>query len=141
MNILVQLLITLRFRAYSLSTDFSRSALQQLGNRFASTRLIEFPLTVSLSVDAVVSDMTSGSLGELIDCEQKYDARITMNDPTCDTPQRAGNAGADAVVNYIVKGMKLNSISYNSDIGSNQTATLDFSAQVEVQSRRVTDCS
>jgi len=74
--------------------------------------------------------MTSGSLGELIDCEQKYDARITMNDPTCDDPQRAGNASAPAVVNYIVKGMKLDSISYNTDIGSNQTATLDFTAQV-----------
>ena len=119
-----------KIQSYTLSTDFGRSALQQLGNRFASARLIEFPLTVSLSVDAVVSDMTSGSLGELIDCEQKYDARITMNDPTCDTPQRAGNAGAPAMINYIVKGMKLDSISYNSDIGSNQTATLDFTAQV-----------
>tara|TARA_R110002020_G_scaffold279015_2_gene494425 strand:- start:4057 stop:5451 length:1395 start_codon:yes stop_codon:yes gene_type:complete len=119
-----------KIQSYTLSTDFGRSALQQLGNRFASTRLIEFPLSVSLSVDAVVSDMTSGSLGELIDCEQKYDARITMNDPTCDDPQRAGNAGAPAVINYIVKGMKLDSISYNTDIGSNQTATLDFTAQV-----------
>ena len=119
-----------KIQSYTLSTDFGRSALQQLGNRFASTRLIEFPLSVSLSVDAVVSDMTSGSLGELIDCEQKYDARITMNDPTCDDPQRAGNASAPAVVNYIVKGMKLDSISYNTDIGSNQTATLDFTAQV-----------
>ena len=119
-----------KIQSYTLSTDFGRSALQQLGNRFATARLIEFPLTVSLSVDAVVSDMTSGSLGELIDCEQKYDARITMNDPTCDDPQRAGNAGAPAVVNYILKGMKLDSISYNSDIGSNQTATLDFTAQV-----------
>ena len=111
---------------YNLSFDLSRSPIQKLGNKFAFARTVDFPITVSLSVDAVLSDLTSGSLADIINCDDKFDARITLKDPACGTTA----ADKKAIVNYIIKGLKLNSESFSSDIGSNKSVTLDFSSQI-----------
>ena len=110
-------------QSYTMSFDLSRSPIQKLGNKFAFARSIDFPINVSLSVDAVLSDLTAGSLADIINCDEKFDARITLKDPACSGPKKA-------VVNYLVKGLKLDSQSFSSDIGSNKTVTLDFTSQI-----------
>jgi hypothetical protein len=106
-----------------MSFDLSRSPIQKLGNKFSFARTVDFPINVSLSVDAVLSDLTTGSLADIINCDEKFDARITLKDPACSGPKKA-------IVNYIIKGLKLDSQSFSSDIGSNKSVTLDFSSQV-----------
>lgn len=110
-------------QSYTMNFDLSRSPIQSLGNRFAFARTIDFPINVSLSVDAVLSDLTSGSLADIVNCDHKFDARITLKDPACSAPK-------SGICNYIVKGLKLDSQSFSSDIGSNKTVTLDFSSQI-----------
>ena len=112
-------------QSYTLSFDLSRSPIQKLGNRFAFARTVDFPITVSLSVDAVLSDLTSGSLADIINCDDKFDARISIKEPEC-----APGAVKHVAVNYLLKGMKLDSQSFSSDIGSNKSVTLDFSSQI-----------
>ena len=112
-------------QSYTLNFDLSRSPIQKLGNKFAFARTIDFPINVSLSVDAVLSDLTTGSLADIINCDEKFDARVTLKEPEC-----APGAVKDAVCNYILKGLKLDSQSFSSDIGSNKTITLDFSSQI-----------
>jgi hypothetical protein len=112
-------------QSYTMSFDLSRSPIQKLGNKFAFARVVDFPITVSLSVDAVLSDLTTGSLADIINCDDKFDARITLKDPAC-----GPGVTKAAVVNYLLKGLKLNSQSFSSDIGSNKTVTLDFASQV-----------
>jgi hypothetical protein len=112
-------------QSYTLSFDLSRSPIQKLGNRFAFARTVDFPITVSLSVDAVLSDLTSGSLADIINCDDKFDARISIKEPEC-----APGAVKHVVLNYLLKGMKLDSQSFSSDIGSNKSITLDFSSQI-----------
>tara|TARA_R100001129_G_scaffold14340_1_gene9330 strand:+ start:1938 stop:3233 length:1296 start_codon:yes stop_codon:yes gene_type:complete len=114
-------------QSYNVSFDLSRSAIQKLGNKFAFARAIDFPITASLSIDAVLSDLTTGSLAEIINCDEKFDARITLKDPTsCDI----SSSEKKALCNYVLKGLKLDSQSFSSDIGSNKTVTLDFSTQI-----------
>ncbi len=115
-------------QSYNLSFDLSRSPIQKLGNKFSFARSIDFPINASLSIDAIVSNLTTGSLASIINCDDKFDARISLKNPKC-------YDGADAqdntdVCNYILKGVKLNSQSFSSDIGSNKTVTLDFSTQI-----------
>ena len=112
-------------QSYTLSFDLSRSPIQKLGNRFAFARTVDFPITVSLSVDAVLSDLTSGSLADIINCDDKFDARISIKEPEC-----APGAVKHVALNYLLKGMKLDSQSFSSDIGSNKSVTLDFSSQI-----------
>jgi hypothetical protein len=111
-------------QSYTIGFDLSRSPIQKLGVKYAFARPVDFPVNVSLSVDAIVSDLTTGSLADIIDCDHSFDARVTMRDPGCETDPKP------IVCNYIVKGLKLDSESYSSDIGSNKTVTLDFSTQI-----------
>ena len=113
-------------QSYNLSFDLSRSAIQKLGNKFSFARAIDFPISASLSIDAVLSDLTTGSLANIINCDDKFDARITLKNPKC----YAGSHDDKVVCNYVLKGLKLNSQSFSSDIGSNKTVTLDFSTQI-----------
>lgn len=113
---------TMNIQSYTLSFDLGRTPIQRLGNKFAFTREIDFPLTVTLSVDAQVTTMNAGNLANLvIDDSAKYNPSITIKSPSDSTLTMA---------KYILKGAKLNSQEYSSDIGSNKSVTLTFSAQV-----------
>ncbi len=112
-------------QSFNISFDLSRSPIEQLGTKFAYARLIDFPVTVSLGVDAVVSDLTTGSLAEVIDCDGLFDARIQLNSPEC-----GATAGAAAAANYILKGIKLDSQSFSLGMGDNKSVSLSFSSQI-----------
>ena len=111
-------------QSYNISFDLSRTPIQKMGVKYAFARPVDFPINVNLSVDAIVSDLTTGSLADIVNCDDPFDARITMRDPSCETSPKP------IVCNYVVKGLKLDSQSFSSDIGSNKTVTLDFSTQV-----------
>ena len=70
-------------QSYTLGFDLGRTPIEKLGSKFAFARVVDFPVTVSLSIDAVLADLTSGSLAEMIDCDKEYDARISIKDPVC----------------------------------------------------------
>jgi len=114
---------TMNIQSYTLSFDLARTPIQRLGSKFAFSRPIDFPLTVTLSVDAQVTDINEGSINDLI-CNDgsTYNPSISIKNPAC---------GNDSVVaKYTLKGAKLDSQEYSSDIGSNKSVTLTFSAQV-----------
>jgi hypothetical protein len=113
---------TMNIQSYTLSFDLGRTPIQRLGNKFAFTREIDFPLTVNLSVDAQVTTMNAGSLSNLVtDDSATYSPAITIKSPSDSNLTMA---------KFILKGAKLNSQEYSSDIGSNKSVTLTFSAQV-----------
>jgi hypothetical protein len=113
----------MNIQSYTLSFDLARTPIQRLGSRFAFARPIDFPLSVTLRVDAQITDMTTGTLNTLL-CNDTgvFDPSITIKSPTC------GNT--DVVAKYTLKGAKLDSQEFSSDIGSNKSVTLTFSAQV-----------
>jgi hypothetical protein len=114
---------TMNIQSYTLSFDLARTPIQKLGSKFAFARPIDFPLTVTLSVDAQVTDMSDGSINDLI-CNDSntYNPSISIKNPACDN--------TDVIAKYTLKGAKLDSQEYSSDIGSNKSVTLTFSAQV-----------
>ena len=113
---------TMNIQSYTLSFDLGRTPIQRLGNKFAFTREIDFPLTVNLSVDAQVTTMNAGSLSNLVsDDSAKYNPSVTIKSPSDSNLTMA---------KFILKGAKLDSQEYSSDIGSNKSVTLTFSAQV-----------
>lgn len=112
-------------QSFNISFDLSRSSIEQLGTKFAYARLIDFPVTVNLGIDAVVSDLTTGSLAEIIDCDDLFDARIRLGSPEC-----GATATTPAAANYILKGIKLDSQSFSLGMGDNKTVSLSFSSQI-----------
>lgn len=112
---------TMNVQSYTLSLDIGRTPIEKLGNRFAFARPIDFPLTVTLSVDAQVTDLVAGNFAGLLVEDSTYSPSITIKSPTDSTLTMA---------KYTLKGAKLDSEEFSSDIGSNKTVTLNFSAQV-----------
>ena len=113
-------------QSYNISFDLGRTPIQRLGNRFAFAREVDFPVNVSLSLDAIMTDLTTGNLNDLVDCEKSYDIQIQLKGITgsaCDTVKTD-------VAAYVLKNMKPDSQSYSSSIGDNKTVTLDFSTQI-----------
>ena len=113
-------------QSFTLSFDMSRTPIQKLGTRFAFARPVDFPITASLSIDAILADLTTGTVSDIIDCDSSYDAIIKMKDP------RLCGAGADrqVAVAYLARDLKIDSESFTSSIGDNKSVTLDFSCQI-----------
>jgi hypothetical protein len=113
---------TMNIQSYNISFDLGRTPIQKLGNKFAFTRPIDFPLTVNLSVDAQVTDMVTGNLANLVnDDSLTYSPSVTIKSPS---------DSSLVMAKFKVKGAKLVSQEYSSDIGSNKTVTLTWQSQV-----------
>jgi hypothetical protein len=107
---------------YTMSFDLGRTPIQRLGNKFAFTREINFPLTVTLKVDAQMTDLQTGSLAQTVNNDSSiYTPTITIKSPTDSTV---------TVAQFKLKGAKLDSQEFSSDIGKNKTVSLTFSTQV-----------
>jgi hypothetical protein len=115
---------TMNIQSYTLSFDLARTPIEKLGSKFAFARPIDFPLTVTLSVDAQVTDIITGNIAELV-CNDNatYSPTVTIKAPGCATTR-------DTVAQFKLKGAKLDSQEFSSDIGTNKSVTLTFSTQV-----------
>lgn len=107
---------------FSLGIPLSRTSLMKLGSKYAYSKEIEFPLTFTLSVDALVQELTTGNLEHLVNNDGVYDAVITLG--------TASNIGTNEGVGYVLKGLNLDSQDFSSSIGSNKSVSLNFSAQI-----------
>jgi len=107
---------------YTMSFDLGRTPIQRLGNKFAFTREINFPLTVTLKVDAQMTDLQTGALAQTVNSDSTtYTPTVTIKSPTDSTV---------TVAQFKLKGAKLDSQEFSSDIGKNKTVSLTFSTQV-----------
>lgn len=107
-----------KIQSYSLSFDLAREPLQKLGSKFAFAREMTFPVTVSLSVDALLGDLETGNLADAVSNDGNFDAEILMK------------SGSSDHMRYILKQAKLDGHSYSTSIGDNKTVTLNFSSQI-----------
>lgn len=109
-----------KIQSYNLGFSLSREALQKLGSKFAFAREIQFPVSVSLSVDANIGDLTTGNLADMISTNRSYDLAVKMKHPTLTHTQ----------LRYDLRGAKLDGQNFSSSIGPSAAATLNFSAQI-----------
>jgi hypothetical protein len=113
-----------KIQSYNISFDLSRENLEKIGSRFAFSKEIQFPVTVSFSVTANMGDLTTGSLNAILGTDNTYNAIIRLREANL-TP----GAGAVAV-KYELKSLKLDSQDYSNDIGSSSSVTMNFSTQI-----------
>lgn len=116
----------LKIQSVTAAMTINREPIRKLGKLFAFAREITFPITCTMSVNAIVGDLASKKLFDLVnragDCN-KYDLLLTMN----------GYIGCSTTPNtaYLsLKGAKLDSQNITSSIGPNKAVTMEFSAQI-----------
>jgi hypothetical protein len=112
---------SVHIQSVSLDIPLSRTALTRLGNHFPFARKTDFPVNMTLSATALMTDFTDGSLDDLIcNAEQKRDIALVMKD-------RCGNGQA---MTYVMRNAILDTQAFSASIGDNKTVDLTFSAQV-----------
>ena len=114
-----------KIQSFSVGLGLDRTPIEKLGSRFAFSREINFPIDVTASIEAMVTDLTTGSLSDLINYDDAYN--ITMN---INKPAEGGAASAGSAVKYILKNAKVNSQSFSSSIGANKMVTIEFGSQI-----------
>lgn len=111
----------LKVQNATLSFDLTRESIEKLGSRFAFTKEITFPVTINMSVDAILGDLTSGNLASVLaDDSAKYNLGLKINRPNQATESRF----------FALRGAKLDSQEFSSSIGDNKSVTLNWSAQI-----------
>ena len=102
----------------SISLPLSRSPIDRLGSRFPFAREVDFPVTATMNISAIVADSQAGNLANLLNSGVQQ-ATIMIKD----------TEGANAI-QYSMKGLKVDSQSFSSSIGSNKTVDITFSTQI-----------
>tara|TARA_R110001599_G_scaffold164623_5_gene354154 strand:+ start:1637 stop:2794 length:1158 start_codon:yes stop_codon:yes gene_type:complete len=104
----------------SISLPLSRSPIDRLGSRFPFAREVDFPVNATMNISAIVANSKAASLADILNSGVQ-EATITIKDHN--TTQR------DAI-KYTMKGLKIDSQSFSSSIGSNKTVDITFSTQI-----------
>jgi hypothetical protein len=102
----------------SISLPLSRTPIDRLGSRFPFAREVDFPVNATLNVSAIVANVHAQNLASILNSGTQS-ASITVKDQN----------GNDAI-KYTLKGIKIDSQSFSSSIGSNKTVDLTFSTQI-----------
>ena len=102
----------------SISLPLSRSPIDRLGSRFPFAREVDFPVNATLNISAIVANTQAVNLADILNSGVQ-EATITVND----------NEG-DKAIEYKMKGLKIDSQSFSSSIGSNKTVDITFSTQI-----------
>ena len=114
-------------QSVSISIPMGRTTLQRLGSTFGFSKALDVPMTATMSVSALMSDIKEGKLSDLICSCEEFDLSAKLFDPEC--ADCTTKDGALAMM-YTFKGAKLESENYTSTIGDNKTVDLTFTTQV-----------
>ena len=112
---------------FSLDVPLGRSVIQRLGNAFGFAREVDFPVTVSMSVSAVVADLKAGILFDELYDTSKHTIAVLMNKPVAGGSSVGSNNGQIA---YVLRNCTLESESFSSSIGDNKSVDMTFTATV-----------
>ena len=105
-------------QSVSISVPLSRSPISKLGSRFPFAREVDFPVSVSMSVSAIMNETVAYNLVDKLDAAANS-ATVTLK----------GQTGDNKVI-WTLSGAKIDSESISSSIGSNKTVDITLSTQV-----------
>jgi hypothetical protein len=111
---------------FTLDLPIGRTAMNRLGDSYSFAREIDFPVNATLSVSAMLADMESGNLVDMICSDQKRDIRVNMN--TCSVGHNC-QTGTHSL-QFVLKQAELESQNFTSSIGANKTVDLTFVGQI-----------
>ena len=115
----------LKVQSFNINLDLGREPLQKLGSRFAYAREIAFPVTITCSVDALVGDLDTGNLADVIESNTDHTLVFKLN-----KPRVVAGVSHDQHIAYVLKKAKLDSMDFSNTIGDNKSVSMNFSCQV-----------
>ena len=118
-------------QSFNIDVPLGRSVINRMGNAFGFSREIDFPITVSASISAIVADLAlekgRRNLFNELYTTTKHNMRIIMRKPS---DAASSKSSANDQIIFELKGVTLDSESFSSAIGDNKTVDLGFTATV-----------
>jgi hypothetical protein len=114
---------TAHIQSFSIDLPISRSIIQRLGHPYGYARVTDFPVNMSISVNAILSDLKEGNVADMLFDQEEHDLTFSMREPA-----QSGNG--PLAMTYTIKGARLEGESFSSSIGDNKSVDLTFTAQV-----------
>ena len=115
----------------NINVSMSRSDIYRLGTSTPMTKSLDTPVSVTLSISAILADLKKGNLiTALCNCE-RHDLTIKIydpNDPSCGSCNP--ETGAIAMEYRFTRAL-LTSGNFTSTIGDNKIVDLEFSTQID----------
>lgn len=112
-------------QSFAFTIPLTRTVLQRLGNVFGFARVLEVPLNMDVTINAVVNELQDADIfDQLCGAADKKNFIVTLN--------QCADVGGTVAPKYVymIKGAILNSESYSTDIGGNQTVDLTYNVQI-----------
>ena len=110
----------INIQSVSLALPLSRTPIERLGSRFAFARVVDFPIVATMNVSAILNEVESKSLAQMLDDNSKREITLTIKKP----------GSTQNAMLFKFKGSQLQSESFSSSIGANKTVDLVFQTQV-----------
>ena len=120
----------LKVQNFSLALGIDREPIQKLGTKFNFSREIVFPVTPTLTFDAVMGDIEAANIADLVNTsDPEVDLMVRMNKPGGGLSHVDDTYGDNALAIHF-KGAKIDNQSFTSNIGDNKTVSMSFSTQL-----------
>lgn len=108
-------------QSISMSIPMSRTPIDRLGSKFAFARVVDFPITPTLSISAVVSETQTKALTDMVADDGFIDQlQFSFKDQDGSTERAV----------YKLTKLKIDSESFSSSIGPNKAVDLTFSLTI-----------
>jgi hypothetical protein len=112
-------------QSFAFTIPLTRTVLQRLGNVFGFARVLEVPLNMDITINAIVNELQEADIfDQLCGTASKKTFTVTLNQCA-----DVGGAITPKLV-YNIRGAILNSESFSTDIGGNQTVDLTYNVQI-----------
>jgi hypothetical protein len=111
-------------QGFTLSIPLEREALNRLGTKFAYARKINFPVTATLNLEAIVSDLNTGSLADIVN-------KCSVDEFNFDIHLRACVANdKQNVMKFLVRGATLDAQNFSLSVGDRRTVSIPFQISI-----------
>ena len=117
---------TAHIQSASINIPMARTTLQRLGSTFGFSKALDVPVTTTLNVSAIMSEVKQGNLMDLLCSCETSDITISLHDPECAACEMKTEPPA---MRFIFKGARLESENFSASIGDNKTVDMTFSVQ------------
>ncbi len=110
----------IKVQSFNVSVNTNQEDLQKLGSKYAYAKVPRFPVTATMTVNALLGELQTGSLVQIVNDNKDFNPSITITKP---------NDATTTICYFQLGSAKLDSQSFSTSIGSNKTVDFTFTTQ------------
>lgn len=114
-----------RVQSFGFTIPLARTVLSRLGTLFGYNRVVEVPLNMDVTINALVNELTDKDMFDVL-CGTQPSKDFTITLKTCGDSQQT----SEAKLAFTFRGAILTSENHSTDIGGNETVDLTYSIQI-----------